>query len=92
MAAKVRYNVCVARKYRDNQGKEKTHFWTVGKAFIFERQDGSKGINVELWSRTLMVDSLVLFEDKGAERIAQAVKDRPNQQEDDTPNDDDIPF
>lgn len=92
MAANDKFNVCIARKYHDRGGAEKTHFWTVGKAFINTRPDGTRVINVSLWSRTLMVDELVLFEDKGHERLAQALRDRPNQQELDTPEDDDIPF
>lgn len=89
---KLQYNVCVARDYVDGAGNKRVHFWTVGKAYPFEKQDGGKGINVKLWSRTLMTDEFVLFEDKGAERMAQAIRDRPNQQEVDTPDDDDIPF
>jgi hypothetical protein len=90
--ASEKFNVCIARKYDDGRGAEKTHFWPVGKAFLNTRPDGSRTINVKLYSRTLMVDEYVLFEDKGQERIAQALRDRPNQQELDTPEDDDIPF
>lgn len=90
--ASEKFNVCIARKYQDRSGVEKTHFWPVGKAFLNTRPDGSKMINITLYSRTLMVDEYVLFEDKGQERLAQALRDRPNQQELDTPEDDDIPF
>lgn len=93
MPKPTRYNVCVARKYTDNSsGAEKTHFWSVGKAFATEKHDGKKMIKVVLYSRTLMVDELLLFEDDGAERLAEAVRNRPNQQAVDTPDDDDIPF
>lgn len=90
--ATTKYNVCVARKYNDrSSGTEKTHFWSVGKAFSFETAAGRKGINVNLYSKTIGVDEFVLFEDKGEERLAQAVRDRPNQQARDD-GDDDIPF
>lgn len=89
-----KFNVCIARKYHDRQGKEKTHFWPVGKAFINTRPDGSRIINVNLYSRTLMVDEFVMFEDKGEDRFLQAYRERPNQQPLDTPEEgeDDIPF
>ena len=89
--ASLKFNVCIARKYQDRTGAEKTHYWGVGKAFLNEK-DGKKIISVQLYSRTLMVDELVMFEDKGEERLAQALRDRPNQQPLDTPDDDDIPF
>lgn len=92
MALPTKFNICIARKYQDRTGAEKTHFWTVGKAFSFQKPDGSTGINLKLYSRTLMVDEYVLFEDRGEERLTQALKDRPNQQALDTPDDDDIPF
>lgn len=88
----IKYNVCLVRKYLDRTGSEKQHFWTVGKAFEFQKPDGTKGVNVKLYSRTLMTDEFVLFEDKGEERMADALKNRPNQQAHDTPDDDDIPF
>jgi hypothetical protein len=87
----VKYNVCVVRKF-DAAGVEKTHYWTVGKAFSFETREGKKGINIKLYSRTLMVDEYVLFEDNGEARLVDALKNRPNQQEHDTPDDSDIPF
>ena len=88
-----RYNVCVARKYTDRgSGAEKTHFWNVGKAFASEKPDGKKMIKVTLYSRTLMVDELLLFEDTGEGRLADSIRNRPNQQAADTPDDDDIPF
>jgi hypothetical protein len=87
-----KFNVCIARKYKDNSGKERTHFWGVGKAFTFSRQNGGDGINIKLYSRTLMSDEFVLFEDKGEERLVDAVRNRDNKQELDTPGDDDIPF
>ncbi len=92
MIKKLQYNVCVAREYIDGSGSKKTHFWNVGKAYPFENANGKKGVTVKLWSRTLMVDELVLFEDTGADRVARAVQERPNQQDDDTPDDADIPF
>ncbi len=88
-----RYNVCIARKYTDrSSGAEKTHFWNVGKAFASTTQQGKKVINVSLYSRTLMTDEFVLFEDTGEGRLADSIRNRPNQQAADTPDDDDIPF
>jgi hypothetical protein len=92
MMPSVKFNVCIARKYQDRTGAEKTHFWGVGKAFLNQKPDGKKVINIQLYSRTLMVDELVLFEDNGEERLAQAVRERPNQQALDDVDDDDIPF
>lgn len=89
----MKYNVCIVRKYTDRASSaEKTHYWTVGKAFTFEKNDGSQGVSVKLYSRTLMVDEFVLFEDRGEERLAEALKNRPNRQPDDDMDDDDIPF
>ncbi len=90
--ANTKYNICIARKYMDRSGAEKTHFWNVGKAYTFQTNSGKNGINIHLYSRTLMVDELVMFEDTGEERVAQALKDRPNQQPLDDLDDDDIPF
>ena len=90
--ANEKYNVVIARKYVDRSGAEKTHYWNVGKAFSFQKPDGGKGLNVKLYSRTLMVDEFVLFEDRGEERLTDAVRNRPNQQPHDDLADDDIPF
>lgn len=77
-----KYNVTVARTYTNNAGDEKTHWWAVGKAFL-----GDKGqITLKLWSRTLMVDKLVLWpeENQGAPKPA-STRSAEN-------DDDDIPF
>lgn len=83
------YNVCVKREYLNRAGQKRIHWWQVGKAFTSTTQDGKEVVNIKLWSRTLMVDELVGFEHGNADKIAEAVKDRPNQQDHD---DDDIPF
>lgn len=61
-----RFTVCIPRKYRDNAGNEKTHFWQVGTGFGFESRSGSddatRGVSVKLYSKMLLTDSLVLFE------------------------------
>lgn len=92
MSTLSKFNVCIVRKYHDRSGLERNHYWTVGKAYEFARQDGSTGITVKLYSRTLMVEEFVLFKDRGEDKVAEALKNRPNQQEHDTPDDTDIPF
>lgn len=74
-----RYNVCAPRKYRDRDGKEKTHFWRIGTAFPMRERDG---ISIKLYTRVLPVDELVLFVEESS---ASEGDDAP-------PPDDDIPY
>ncbi len=78
-----KYSVCIARKYKDRNGKEQIHFWNVGKAFDFTTQSGKPGVSVKLYSRTLMTDELVLFLDD---------EEQPKNAVSEPPGDDDIPF
>ena len=77
-----RYSVCIPRKYRDNAGAEKTHFWQVGTGFGFEARsaDGAEGVSVKLYSKMLLTDQLVLF------------KQEPEAPSSAPPDDDQIPF
>lgn len=79
-----RYDVCLPRKYRDSAGNERTHFWSVGTGFGFERQsaDGvTRGVSVKLHSKMLVTDQYVLFERE---------PDEPTSKE--PPPDDSVPF
>ncbi len=79
-----RFDVCVPRKYRDNSGAERTHFWAVGTGFGFERQTAegtTRGVSVKLYSKLLVTDQLVLFEREPEQPSSSA-----------PPPEDDIPF
>jgi hypothetical protein len=82
----MKYNVCLVRKYKDNNQKERQHFWQVGKAFSFRSSDDREGITIKLFSRTLMTDEFVLFED------TEENKNRPKTAVDGEIDDDAIPF
>lgn len=77
------YNVYIARKYKSGN-QERTHYWNVGKAFTFTTREGKEGLNIKLYSRTLMTDEFVAFIDEE--------KDEKPKNAADTPEDDDIPF
>jgi len=60
-----RYDVCIPRKYRDGAGNERTHFWSVGTGFGFERQTQqgtTRGVSIRLNAKMLITDEYVLFE------------------------------
>ena len=60
-----RYDVTLPRKYRDGSGNERTHFWSVGTGFGFERQTPqgiTRGVSVKLNAKMLITDEYVLFE------------------------------
>lgn len=59
--AKKQYNVCVPREYKTRAGDSKTHFWQVGKMFPMNEKDG---FNIQLYTRVLPTDKLVIFLDE----------------------------
>ncbi len=78
-----RYDVTLPRKYRDASGNERTHFWSVGTGFGFERQTQqgtTRGVSVKLNAKMLITDEYVLFE-----REAEAPSSEP-------PPEDNSPF
>lgn len=80
-----RYNICVPRKYKDGNGNEKTHWWTVGSMIPMRERDG---YSIQMYSPLLALPrdaKLVAFVDVEKEK-----EERENKQEEDT--DDDIPF
>lgn len=81
MAAK-RFNVCYPRPYKGPNGEEKTHFWQVGKMFPMREQEG---FTLQLYTRVLPGDKLVLFPEDSQE--SAPTRDAPL-----PPGDDDIPF
>lgn len=79
MASK-RFNVCCPRPYKGSNGEEKTHFWQVGKMFAMREREG---FTIQLYTRVLPSDKLVLFPEDSQE---PAAKEPP------PIGDDDIPF
>jgi len=77
------YNVCVPRKYKDRNGVEKTHFWVIGKMFPMREKDG---FNVQVYTRVLPTEELVLWPGDTQERSATPAAAAEEV------GDDDIPF
>lgn len=75
-----KYDVCIPRKYKDKNGNEKTHFWKVGDAWPFKDKEG---ISINLYTRILPSDKLLLFVTKEKENETKEVEEI---------EDDDIPF
>jgi hypothetical protein len=77
------YNVCAPRKYKNNQGEEKTHFWPVGKMFPMQDRDGFK---IQLYTRVLPTDELLMFPSEPmANRTPKSAVEGENIPDDDIP-------
>lgn len=75
-----KYSVCIPRPYTTRGGEQKTHFWHVGTGFSLRERSG---VTVKLFSKMLLTDQFVLFEDEPEDTPAGSAAPPP---------DDDIPF